>query len=98
MKETIFRWLAGLGLEVTGMTGLVIALGFIVLTSLVLHMLLHRVLLVRLVGVLGKTMQVWLPPQLQQRLFYRLASCCRGPCCWGRPRSGCRATPKACSS
>ncbi|MBC8673933.1 hypothetical protein H2136_07585 [Aeromonas hydrophila] len=55
-------------------------------------MLLHRVLLVRLVGVLGKTKQVWLPPQLQQRLFYRLAFVLQGPCCSVRPRSGCRAT------
>ena len=74
------------------MMGLVIALGFIVLTSLLLHMLLHRVLLVRLVGVLGKTKQVWLPPQLQQRLFYRLAFVLQGLCCSVRPRSGCRAT------
>lgn len=79
------------------MMGLVIALGFIVLTSLLLHMLLHRVLLVRLVGVLGKTKQVWLPPQLQQRLFYRLAFVLQGPCCSVRPRSGCRATPIACN-
>ena len=55
------------------MMALVIALGFIVLTAMVLHLVLHRILLVRLVGLLGKTKQMWLPPQLQQRLFYRLA-------------------------
>ena len=55
------------------MITLVIALGFIVLTAMVLHLVLHRILLVRLVGLLGKTKQMWLPPQLQQRLFYRLA-------------------------
>ncbi|WP_287146354.1 mechanosensitive ion channel domain-containing protein [Aeromonas sp.] len=73
MKEIFFHWLTDIGIEVSGLMALVIALGFIVLTALLLHMLLHRVLLVRLVGILGKTQQVWLPPQLQQRLFYRLA-------------------------
>ena len=73
MKETFFNWLSELGVEVTGMMGLVIALAFILVTSLLLHMMLHRFLLVRLVGILGRAKQVWLPPQLQQRLFYRLA-------------------------
>lgn len=73
MKEIFFHWLTDMGIEVSGLMALVIALGFIVLTALLLHMLLHRVLLVRLVGILGKTQQVWLPPQLQQRLFFRLA-------------------------
>ncbi len=73
MKEMFFNWLSGLGVDVTPMMALVIALGFIVLTAMVLHLVLHRILLVRLVGLLGKTKQMWLPPQLQQRLFYRLA-------------------------
>ncbi|MGY3916413.1 mechanosensitive ion channel family protein [Aeromonas australiensis] len=78
MKEAFFSWLSGLGVEVTSMMALVIALSFIVITSLVLHMVLHRVLLVRLVGILGKAKQVWLPPQLQQRLFNRLAFVLQG--------------------
>ena len=78
MKEVFFNWLSGLGVEVTSMVALVIALGFIVITSLLLHMVLHRVLLVRLVGILGKAKQVWLPPQLQQRLFNRLAFVLQG--------------------
>lgn len=73
MKEMFFNWLSSLGVDVTPMMALVIALGFIVLTAMVLHLVLHRILLVRLVGLLGKTKQMWLPPQLQQRLFYRLA-------------------------
>lgn len=73
MKEMFFNWLSGLGVDATPMMALVIALGFIVLTAMVLHLVLHRILLVRLVGLLGKTKQMWLPPQLQQRLFYRLA-------------------------
>ncbi|MCX4071535.1 mechanosensitive ion channel family protein [Aeromonas caviae] len=73
MKEMFFNWLSGLGVDVTPMMALVIALGFIVLTAMVLHLVLHRILLVRLVGLLGKTKQMWLPSQLQQRLFYRLA-------------------------
>ncbi len=73
MKEMFFNWLSGLGVDVTPMMALVIALGFIVLTAMVLHLVVHRILLVRLVGLLGKTKQMWLPPQLQQRLFYRLA-------------------------
>ncbi|MFQ2528824.1 mechanosensitive ion channel family protein [Aeromonas caviae] len=73
MKEMFFNWLSGLGVDVTPMMALVIALGFIVLTAMVLHLVLHRILLVRLVGLPGKTKQMWLPPQLQQRLFYRLA-------------------------
>lgn len=73
MKEMFFNWLSGLGVDVTPMMALVLALGFIVLTAMVLHLVLHRILLVRLVGLLGKTKQMWLPPQLQQRLFYRLA-------------------------
>ncbi|MGE4392540.1 MAG: mechanosensitive ion channel family protein [Aeromonas sp.] len=73
MKEMFFNWLSGLGVDVTPMMALVIALGFIVLTAMVLHLVLHRILLVRLVGLLGKTKQMWLPPQLQQHLFYRLA-------------------------
>ncbi|WP_439836858.1 mechanosensitive ion channel family protein [Aeromonas enteropelogenes] len=78
MKEAFFSWLSGLGVEVTSMMALVIALGFILITSLLLHMMLHRFLLVRLVGVLGKAKQVWLPPQLQQRLFNRLAFVLQG--------------------
>ncbi|AHX61505.1 Mechanosensitive ion channel [Aeromonas media WS] len=78
MKEIFFNWLSGLGVDVTPMIALVIALGFIVLTALALHLVLHRILLVRLVGLLGKTKQVWLPPQLQQRLFYRLALVLQG--------------------
>ncbi len=78
MKEAFFNWLSGLGVEVTSLMALVIALGFIVITSLLLHMALHRVLLVRLVGILGKAKQVWLPPQLQQRLFNRLAFVLQG--------------------
>ena len=78
MKKMFFDWLASLGVEVTAMMALVIALGFIVLTALVLHLVLHRILLVRLVALLGKTKQVWLPPQLQQRLFYRLAFVLQG--------------------
>ncbi|WP_447830704.1 mechanosensitive ion channel family protein [Aeromonas salmonicida] len=78
MKVVFFNWLASMGVEVSSMMALVIALGFIVLTSLILHVLLHRVLLVRLVTVLAKSKQVWLPPQLQQRLFYRLAFVLQG--------------------
>ena len=78
MKVIFFNWLASMGVEVSNMMALVIALGFIVLTSLILHVLLHRVLLVRLVTVLAKSKQVWLPPQLQQRLFYRLAFVLQG--------------------
>ncbi|MGL6457237.1 mechanosensitive ion channel family protein [Aeromonas caviae] len=78
MKEMFFNWLSGLGVDVTPMMALVIALGFIVLTAMVLHLVLHRILLVRLVGLLGKTKQMWLPPQLQQRLFYRLAFAFQG--------------------
>lgn len=55
MKEAFFNWLSGLGVEVTNLMARVIALGFIVITSLLLHMLLHRVLLV---GILGKAKQV----------------------------------------
>jgi len=73
MKEVVFNWLASLGVEVSGMMALVIALAFILLTSLVLHLMLHRFLLVRLVGILGRAKHLWLPPQLQQRLFNRLA-------------------------
>ena len=53
MKEIFFNWLSGLGVEVTAMMALVIALSFIVLTALALHLVLHRILLVRLVGLLG---------------------------------------------
>ena len=78
MKEMFFNWLSDLGVDVTPMMALVIALGFIVLTAMVLHLVLHRILLVRLVGLLGKTKQMWLPPQWQQRLFYRLAFVVQG--------------------
>ena len=33
MKEAFFNWLSGLGVEVTSLMALVIALGFIVITS-----------------------------------------------------------------
>lgn len=78
MKEIFFNWLTGMGVEVSSLMALVIALGFIVLTALLLHLMLHRILLVRLVGLLGKTRQEWLPSQLQQRLFYRLALALQG--------------------
>jgi uncharacterized membrane protein YhiD involved in acid resistance len=41
MKEMFFNWLSGLGVDVTPMMALVIALGFIVLTAMVLHLVLH---------------------------------------------------------
>ncbi|MGL5815622.1 mechanosensitive ion channel family protein [Aeromonas sp.] len=78
MKESFFRWLTEMGVEVTNLMALVIALGFILMTSLMLHLVLHRVLLVRLVGLLGKAKQMWLPPQLQKRLFHRLAFVLQG--------------------
>ncbi|MGY3928026.1 mechanosensitive ion channel family protein [Aeromonas simiae] len=78
MKEKLFAWLGGLGLEVTNMMALAIALGFIVVTSLLLHLLLHRILLVRLVGMIERKQQVWLPANLQQRLFNRLAFVLQG--------------------
>ncbi len=84
MKEMFFNWLSGMGVDVTPMMALVIALGFIVLTAMVLHLVLHRILLVRLVGLLGKTKQMWLPPQLQQRLFYRLAFVFQGAVLFGQ--------------
>jgi len=37
MKEMFFNWLSGLGVDVTPMMALVIALGFIVLTAMVLR-------------------------------------------------------------
>ncbi|MBZ6067934.1 mechanosensitive ion channel family protein [Aeromonas schubertii] len=73
MKEKLFSWLTGLGLEVSGLAGVVIALAFILLTSLLLHLLLHRILLVRLLRLVERSGLVWLPGQMQQKLFNRLA-------------------------
>ncbi|MGY3857551.1 mechanosensitive ion channel family protein [Aeromonas intestinalis] len=84
MKDAFFHWLGSMGIEVSNLMALVIALSFILLTSLVLHLVLHRVLLVRLVALLGKTKQMWLPPQLRQRLFHRLAFVLQGAVLFGQ--------------
>lgn len=97
MKVIFFNWLASMGVEVSNMMALVIALGFIVLTSLILHVLLHRVLLVRLVTVLAKSKQVWLPPSCNSACSTGSPSCCRAPLCSVRRRFGCRAAPTVCS-
>ncbi|MGL5949166.1 MAG: mechanosensitive ion channel family protein [Aeromonas sp.] len=78
MKETVFNWLASLGLNVTPLLSWVVAVSFIATISAALHMVLHRVLLVKLVGLLGKAKRSWLPLALQQRLFYRLAFVLQG--------------------
>ena len=67
--------------------------GFIVLTAMALHLVLHRILLVRLVGLLGKTKQMWLPPSCSN------ASSTGSPVFQGavllspRRRSGCPKRP-----
>ncbi|MGL5304436.1 MAG: mechanosensitive ion channel family protein, partial [Aeromonas sp.] len=73
MKEAFFHWLSGFGIEMTNLMELMVILGLILVASLLLHMMLRRVLLVWLVGLLGKTKQIWVPQPLQQRLFHRLA-------------------------
>ena len=78
MKENLFFWLSAQGVEVTGLLGLSIALGFILLTFCLLHLLLHRYLLVRLLAMLAQSRQVWLPTGLQKKLFNRLAYVLQG--------------------
>ncbi|MGY3871048.1 mechanosensitive ion channel family protein [Aeromonas crassostreae] len=78
MREAFFAWLTGQGVEVTSLMALVIAIGFILLTSLVLHLVLHRYVLVALTRQLGRWLQVWLPPQLQQKMFNRFAFALQG--------------------
>jgi miniconductance mechanosensitive channel len=78
MKENLFSWLSAQGVEVTGLLGLSIALGFILLTFCLLHLLLHRYLLVRLLAMLAQSRQVWLPTGLQKKLFNRLAYVLQG--------------------
>ena len=59
------------------MMALVIALGFIVLTAMVLHLVLHRILLVRLVGLLGKTKQMGCCPSCSNASSTGSPSCSR---------------------
>ncbi|MCD8547579.1 MAG: mechanosensitive ion channel family protein [Aeromonadaceae bacterium] len=84
MKERLFTWLNGLGWEVNGLTGLLVALGCIFITALLLHLLLHRLLLVRLVSWLGRRQQLWLPAELQHQLFNRLAFVLQGAVMMGQ--------------
>jgi miniconductance mechanosensitive channel len=78
MREAFFAWLTGQGIAITNPMALGIAIAFIVLTSMVLHLVLHRYVLVALTNQLGRWLQVWLPPLLQQKMFNRFAFALQG--------------------
>ncbi|MGY4027093.1 mechanosensitive ion channel family protein [Aeromonas rivuli] len=78
MRESLFAWLNSQGITTTGPMALALTVGFILLTSLLLHLVLHRYVLVVLTKQLGRWLQVWLPPQLQQKMFDRFAFALQG--------------------
>ena len=73
MKDLLFQWLESLGVVMTPLLGTVIILSLIVVTSLVIHLLLHRGVL-RLLERHAKQSQGWWQSALfRHKLFSRLA-------------------------
>ncbi|HEJ7934084.1 mechanosensitive ion channel [Serratia marcescens] len=78
MQQQITRWLEQFGLEFGGVMSLLIVLGLIVLISVVIHLVLHRVVLAALQRRGQQSQRVWQQAITQYKLFQRVALLLQG--------------------
>lgn len=78
MKEPLFTWLDSLGLQLTPFLSTGIILLVIVLTSLVIHLVLHRIVLKVLAHQVQQSKLWWQEALYKHRLFKRLALTLQG--------------------
>ena len=90
MQQQITRWLEQFGLEFGGVMSLLMVLGLIVLISVAIHLVLHRVVLAALQRRGQQSQRVWQQAITQYKLFQRGAAASSA----SRRRCGCRAAAK----
>ena len=73
MQQQITRWLEQFGLEFGGVMSLLMVLGLIVLISVAIHLVLHRVVLAALQRRGQQSQRVWQQAITQYKLFQRVA-------------------------
>lgn len=78
MQQQISRWLAQIGLQFGGMIHLLIVLGLILLISVVIHLVLHRVVLATIQRRGQQSQRVWQQAITQYKLFQRVALLLQG--------------------
>ena len=78
MQQQITRWLEQFGLEFGGVMSLLMVLGLIVLISVAIHLVLHRVVLPALQRRGQHSQRVWQQAITQYKLFQRVALLLQG--------------------
>ncbi|WP_282676571.1 mechanosensitive ion channel family protein [Serratia marcescens] len=78
MQQQITRWLEQFGLEFGGVMSLLMVLGLIVLISVAIHLVLHRVVLATLQRRGQQSQRVWQQAITQYKLFQRVALLLQG--------------------
>ncbi|HDU7919161.1 mechanosensitive ion channel family protein [Serratia marcescens] len=78
MQQQITRWLEQFGLEFGGVMSLLMVLGLIVLISVAIHLVLHRVVLTALQRRGQQSQRVWQQAITQYKLFQRVALLLQG--------------------
>lgn len=78
MQQQITRWLEQFGLEFGGVMSLLMVLGLIVLISVAIHLVLHRVVLAALQRRGQQSQRVWQQAIAQYKLFQRVALLLQG--------------------
>ncbi|MEL5614398.1 mechanosensitive ion channel family protein [Serratia marcescens] len=78
MQQQITRWLEQFGLEFGGVMSLLLVLGLIVLISVAIHLVLHRVVLAALQRRGQQSQRVWQQAITQYKLFQRVALLLQG--------------------
>lgn len=78
MQQQITRWLEQFDLEFGGVMSLLMVLGLIVLISVVIHLVLHRVVLAALQRRGQQSQRVWQQAITQYKLFQRVALLLQG--------------------
>src|SRR5690554_3371920 len=78
MKEPFFAWLESLGLELTSTLSTVIIFAVIILTSLIVHLILHRVILQLIEKQAAASDSWWHIAFNKHHLFRRLALTLQG--------------------
>ncbi|HFF8979941.1 mechanosensitive ion channel domain-containing protein [Serratia marcescens] len=78
MQQQITRWLEQFGLEFGGVMSLLMVLGLIVLISVAIHLVLHRVVLAALQRRGQQSQRVWQQAITQYKLFQRVALLLQG--------------------
>ncbi|NRN18598.1 mechanosensitive ion channel [Serratia marcescens] len=78
MQQQITRWLEQFGVEFGGVMSLLMVLGLIVLISVAIHLVLHRVVLAALQRRGQQSQRVWQQAITQYKLFQRVALLLQG--------------------